>query len=104
MRSASRSRFGFCSTASAWLAGWVSVRAEPDGLAMVESLARHPGDLGRGLGAVLLTEALRALERARREPVRLNVAGVNKGALTLYEAFGFRAVTTVLIHAVATPS
>ena len=86
------------------VAGWVSVRAEPDGSAMVEGLARHPVDRGRGLGAVLLTEALRVIERARGGPVRLDVAAANEGTLRLYEAFGFRAVATVPVHAVATLS
>ena len=86
------------------MAGWVSVRAEPDGSAMVESLARHPADRGRGLGAVLLTEGLRQLEAAGLALVRLDVAAANEDALTLYKGFGFRATDTVPIHAVATPS
>ena len=86
------------------LAGWVSVRAEPDGSAMVESLVRHTGDRGRGLGAVLLTETLRGLEAAGLAPVRLDVAAANDGALALYTGFGFRVTDTVPVHGVATPS
>ena len=86
------------------MAGWVSVRAEPDGSAMVESLARHPADRGRGLGAILLTEGLRQLEAAGLAPVRLDVAAANEDALALYKGLGFRATDTVPIHAVSTPS
>jgi len=86
------------------MAGWVSVRAEPDGSAMVESLARHPIDRGRGLGAALLSEGLRQLDTARLAPVRLDVAAANEDALALYEEFGFRATDEVPIHAVATRS
>lgn len=86
------------------VAGWVSVRADPDGSAMVESLARHPADRGRGLGAVLLTEGLRQLEAAGLAPVRLDVAAANEDALALYKRFGCRATDTVPILAVATPS
>ena len=85
-------------------AGWVSARAEPDGSGMVASLARHPGDRGRGLGAALLTEGLRQLAAAGLAPVRLNVVATNESALALYKGFGFRATDTVSIHAVATPS
>lgn len=80
------------------VAGWVSVRAEPDGSAMVESLARHPDDIRRGLGPVLLTEGLRQLETAGLAPVRLDVAAANDGALRLYKDFGFQATETVSIY------
>lgn len=83
------------------VAGWVSVRAEPDGSAMVESLARHPADRGRGLGAILLTEGLRRLEAAGLAPVRLDVIAINESALALYKGFGFRATDTVSVHAAA---
>ena len=86
------------------MAGWVSVRAEPDGSAMVESLARHPGDRGRGLGAALLTQGLRQLEAAELAPVRLDVATANDDALRLYKSFGFQATETVGIYSVATRS
>ena len=86
------------------MAGWVSVRAEPDGSALVESLARHPDDRGRGLGAALLTAGLRQLEAAGLAPVRLDVAAANDGALALHGGFGFRATDTVPVHGVATPS
>ncbi len=85
-------------------AGWVSVRAEPDGSGMVASLARHPGDRGRGLGAVLLTEGLRQLEAAGLAPVRLDVVATNDSALALYKNFGFWATDTVSVYAVATSS
>lgn len=86
------------------MAGWVSVRAEPNDSAMVESLARHPGDRGCGLGAALLTEGLRQLEAAGLAPVRLDVAAANDGALALYKGFGFRTMDTTPVHGVATPS
>lgn len=71
---------------------------------MVESLARDPADRGRGLGAALLTEALRQLEAAGLAPVRLDVAAANEDALALYKGFGFRATDIVPIHAAATRS
>ncbi len=86
------------------IAGWVSVRGESDGSGMVASLARHPGDRGRGLGAALLTEGLRQLEAAGLAPVRLDVVATNESALALYEGFGFRTTDTVSVHAVATSS
>jgi ribosomal protein S18 acetylase RimI-like enzyme len=86
------------------VAGWVSMRAEADGSAMVESLARHPADRGRGLGAALLTEALRRLEMSGCALVRLHVAAANVGALVLYERFGFQATQTMPVYSMATPT
>jgi len=82
--------------------GWVSVRAEANGSGMVASLARHPGDRGHGLGAVLLTEALRQLEVAGLAPVRLDVVATNDHALRLYKGFGFQATDTVSIYSTQT--
>lgn len=84
--------------------GWVSVRAELNGSGMVASLSRHPDDRGRGLGAVLLTEALRQLEAAELAPVRLDVVATNDDALRLYKDFGFRATETVAIYSMQTPA
>ncbi len=84
------------------LAGGVSVRGEADGSGVVEYIARHPDDRGRGVGAVLLTEAMRQLASHGLQPVRLDAAVANERALRLYQGFGFTVTDTVPIYGVRT--
>ena len=86
------------------LAGCVSVHAEPDGSGLVNTLARHPADRDRGLGAVLLTEGLRQLCALGLAPVRLHAAAQNGRAVSLYERHGFVTTEVTPVYALPTPA
>jgi ribosomal-protein-alanine N-acetyltransferase len=58
----------------------------------VLNVAVHPDHRGRGIGAVLLDEALREAERGRAEAVTLEVRRSNEAARRLYAAFHFEEV------------
>ena len=58
-----------------------------DGL--IHSIARDPAFRGRGLGALLLAEAMRVLHTAGARRFKLDVASVNRRAIDLYLRHGF---------------
>lgn len=58
----------------------------------LQRLAVHPDAQRRGLGALLVTDALTWLARWRVERVLVNTPVHNEPALTLYHRFGFRAL------------
>ena len=55
-------------------------------------VGRHPDFRGRGLGPLLLTEAMQTLGRLGAERFLLDVSAANSGALDLYLRFGFEVV------------
>lgn len=70
------------------------VRVERRGsTGIVASLGREPALRAHGLGASALGEALRLLAAWGVADAALDVAAVNRDALSLYERHGFRAVT-----------
>ncbi len=56
------------------------------------NVAVHPDYRGRGIGAVLLEEALREAERGRAEAVTLEVRRSNEAARRLYASLRFEEV------------
>ena len=72
--------------------GFTRVEVAADGSGIVHTLGRHPDARGRGLGPVLLAEALRVLGEARAAPIRLEVAARNDRALALYRSAGFELI------------
>lgn len=58
----------------------------------VLNIAVHPDYRGRGIGAVLLREALGEAERGRAEAVTLEVRRSNEAARRLYATFHFEEV------------
>jgi len=69
----------------------------PDGSVrgLLDGVATHPGHRRRGLGKAIVTESLRVLRAAGATSAYLGVDGQNHlRAMDLYEACGFRKVTT----------
>lgn len=58
----------------------------------VLNVAVHPDYRGRGLGGILLGEALREAERGRADAVTLEVRRSNEAARRLYASFDFEEV------------
>lgn len=75
--------------------GLVRLRAPTaDGVGVVSLLAREPAWRGRGLGDVLLVEAMRVLALAGSRRFGLEVVAHNTSALALYRRHGFTPVST----------
>jgi ribosomal protein S18 acetylase RimI-like enzyme len=69
------------------------VRVASDGArGQVRVLGRVPAYRGQGLGARLMTEALRVLAAGGAGDVELDVEAANERALDLYRRFGFEVV------------
>jgi len=58
----------------------------------VLNVAVHPAHRGRGIGSLLVAEALREAKRGRAEAVTLEVRRSNEAARRLYASFGFEEV------------
>lgn len=87
------------------LIGSVSVRRDTvEEAGMIEIIQRHPDYARRGVGAILMTEALRLLAVAECRTVRLDASVQNRRALTLYERFGFQVTEVKPVFGRATPS
>lgn len=86
------------------LLGSVSVRVDPGGLGVIETVQRHPDDAGRGLGPRLVGEALRVLADAGCDRVRLDASVENQRALDLYRRFGFAVTEITPVLGMPTPS
>lgn len=106
MREISR-RDGFCPDAT-WLIVWraadqdgleycgtIQGITDNDGYGAVQNLGITPSHRGRGLGTVLLHEALVGFRQTGRGRAYLEVTAQNLGAIRLYERLGFRRVRTV---------
>lgn len=77
------------------LIGLVRLRAPgQDGVGLVSLLARDPTWRGRGLGDLLLCEAMRSLAQAGSSRFALEVVTNNARAVALYERHGFAPVST----------
>ncbi len=73
--------------------GFARVTLEEGGrLGYVATIGRAPTWRGRGLGAVVLAEALRVLAARRVERFRLGVTATNAAAIALYRRTGFEVV------------
>ncbi len=73
------------------LVGFVLVRMAA-GEAEILSIAVHGANRGRGLGRLLMDEALRRLYRDRVDSCFLEVDRDNRAAVALYESLGFETV------------
>jgi ribosomal protein S18 acetylase RimI-like enzyme len=70
------------------LAGYVRVSVD-DGIGTIHVIARRPEQRGRGVGRLLLLEAVRQLHVRGARELRLEVAAANRAAIALYQAHGF---------------
>ncbi|MBW2525862.1 MAG: GNAT family N-acetyltransferase [Deltaproteobacteria bacterium] len=64
----------------------------------IRSIARHPSARGRGLGKLLLAEALRTLIGSGATEACLEVASDNAAAIGLYEQSGFETRETTAVY------
>ena len=55
-------------------------------------LAAHPALHGRGIGRMLLNDALAYCQKSEARVVSINTQDSNQASLRLYEGFGFRRV------------
>jgi ribosomal protein S18 acetylase RimI-like enzyme len=84
------------------MAGW---RMRPGGLTEISAVCTDAGHQGKGLGARLVRSVAADIVAAGEVPF-LHVAGVNVGAIRLYEGLGFtqnRAVRFVALRRVGPP-
>ncbi|MBM4003114.1 MAG: GNAT family N-acetyltransferase [Planctomycetes bacterium] len=65
------------------------------GLGSIQNIGVTPGHRGRGLGSILLANALRGFRAAGLRKAFLEVTAQNIGAIRLYQRVGFRKVRTV---------
>jgi ribosomal protein S18 acetylase RimI-like enzyme len=72
------------------VAGFLRVSRRPDGDGVLESLGRHPGFRGLGLGEHLVARGLGWLADLGARDAWLEVAADNHLGLALYHSFGFR--------------
>ncbi|WP_321382348.1 GNAT family N-acetyltransferase [Rhizobium sp.] len=68
--------------------GYCRLEREP-GQTWLEEIAIDPAYHGRGLGRLLVYQALQRMEIDREHPVCLNVSSINRSALSLYQRLGF---------------
>jgi GNAT superfamily N-acetyltransferase len=78
---------GFCGTVQ-------GVR-EAGGVGAIQNLGIAPGHRGRGLGSLLLLQALEGFRAAGLKRAMLEVTAQNEGAIRLYRRLGFRRRKTV---------
>lgn len=64
-----------------------------DGAGLVRSIGRDPSWRGRGLGPLLMDEALAVLAARGATRMTLSVLATNDAALSLYRRFGFQVVS-----------
>ena len=80
-------KFEYCGT----IQGLLDAR----GTGSIQNLGVTPNHRGKGLGQLLLWNALDGFRRAGIKVASLEVTAQNTGALRLYERLGFRTVKTV---------
>jgi len=71
------------------------IRDPISGMGAIQNLGVCPEHRGRGLGSVLLLQALRGFESKGVQRGCLEVTAKNEGAVRLYRRFGFRHVKTI---------
>lgn len=71
------------------LAAMAGERMQPTGFTEVSGVCTHPGHRGAGYGAILSRHVARRIA-ARGEQAFLHVYDTNVGAISVYEALGFR--------------
>ena len=81
-------RFRVAATADGVIAYAITGRAGRRGY--LQRLAVHPEEQRRGLGTLLVADALRWLRRWRADRAMVNTQLANERALALYERVGFR--------------
>jgi mycothiol synthase len=81
--------------------GTVQGVREAGGVGAVQNLGIAPGWRNRGLGSVLLAQALEGFRRAGLKRALLEVTAQNEGAIRLYRRLGFRRRKTVYKAVVA---
>jgi ribosomal protein S18 acetylase RimI-like enzyme len=75
--------------------GTVQGLCEAGGVGAIQNLGVAPGYRNRGLGSVLLLQALEGFRRAGLKRALLEVTAQNDGAIRLYRRLGFRRRKTV---------
>jgi ribosomal protein S18 acetylase RimI-like enzyme len=81
--------------------GSVQGLREAGGVGAIQNLGIAPGHRNRGLGSVLLLQALDGFRRAGLRRALLEVTAQNDGAIRLYRRLGFRRRKTVYKAVVA---
>ncbi len=79
--------------------GTVSVeRDDEPGAAAIGGVTVHPAYRGRGLGRLLIRQALKVAADAGLRPVYLSVSANNEAAIRLYVGEGFEKKTVVVAY------
>ena len=81
--------------------GTVQGVREAGGVGAIQNLGIVPGCRNRGLGSVLMGQALEGFRRAGMKRALLEVTAQNEGAIRLYRRLGFRRRKTVYKAVVA---
>lgn len=81
--------------------GTVQGVRDAGGVGAIQNLGIVPGCRNRGLGSVLLAQALEGFRRAGLKRALLEVTAQNEGAIRLYRRLGFRRRKTVYKAVVA---
>lgn len=81
------------------VAGFVRVKEVRSAVAEISVLGRHPKHRGKGLGELLLNQAITLIQPLRSDYILLEVASTNTEAMQLYSYFGFGVSSEIEVFA-----